>query len=195
MTGAENVSVSDESFVLAARSGDDGAMAALIVRMAPVVKARVAGVRNAAGFRHSGAETDDLTQEGMIGLLSAVRSFDPARGVMFRTYASACISNRIISAVRKSARETPVTGEPLSIDGTGDPRDLSADPESIVIGRDEANRLIRILDERLSELERSVMYAYLSGGSYRKIADELSLTPKDVDNALQRIRKKLRKVH
>jgi len=183
-------SLSDESLALSARSGDDGAMAALIARMASVVKAKAAGIRNA------GIETDDLTQEGMIGLLSAVKSFDESKGVSFRTYASACISNRIISAVRKSVRLVPQSSEPLYIDHvSADVSDMSADPERIVIGQDEADRLIRILDERLSELERKVLYSYLSGNSYRKIADGLSLRTKDVDNALQRVRKKLRTFH
>ncbi len=183
-----NMSVSDEKLVLLARSGDDSSMAVLIARVAPLVKARAAKVGG------SYAEPDDLAQEGMMGFLDAVNSFRADGGASFRTYAVTCVDNRIASALRRQSRgkDIPINSI-ISINGDGiDIEAVGADPQEIVSRKEETARLNRILDELLSGLERKVIYYYLAGRSYEQIAQDLNITAKAVDNALQRIKKKLR---
>lgn len=180
--------MSNESLVVPARS-NDAAMALLLARMAPTVKYAVQRARR-TGF----SESEDLAQEGMLGLLAAIKTFDPQKGASFSTYAGACVGNRITTAVRKSLRSGEVPEEKLvSLDNINVfVTDDSSNPESIIIGKDEADRLIRILDERLSVFEREVLHLYLSGSNYSEISAALSVSEKAVDNALQRIRKKLK---
>jgi len=181
-------SISDEELVLLARSGDDSSMASLIARVAPLVKARAASVFG------SGIEPDDLAQEGMMGFLDAVNSFRADGGASFRTYAITCIDNRITSALRHQSRvkDIPINSI-ISINEDGiDIEAVGADPQEIVSRKEETARLNRILDELLSGLERRVIGYYLAGRSYEQIARNLNITEKAVDNALQRIKKKLR---
>jgi|LSQX01.1.fsa_nt_gb RNA polymerase sporulation-specific sigma factor len=178
----------DEELVLLARSGDDSSMAALIARIAPLVKSRAACVYG------SGIEPDDLAQEGMMGFLDAVNSFRVDGGASFRTYAVTCIDHRIASALRRQSRgkDIPINSF-ISINQDGvDIEAVGADPQEIVSRKEETARLNRILDELLSGLERRVIYYYLAGQSYEQIAKSLNITAKAVDNALQRIKKKLR---
>ncbi len=177
---------SDESLAELARGGDSAAAAALAARMTPVVKAL------ASRYKATG-ETDDLAQEGMIGLLNAVGSFNPSNGASFKTFATVCIGNRIVSAVRKNIRsreaacaELTQTDETELVSGSAD------DPQNIVVGQAEADRLLEVLTASLSRFEREVLRLYLSGESYLSIASQLSATTKSVDNAMQRIRRKLR---
>lgn len=170
-----------------ARGGSNAAAAALAVRMAPVV--------NSIASRYkAAAETEDLAQEGMIGLLKAIGSFSPLNGASFRTYATVCISNRIISAVRKSIRSKENAS--LSFSDADDAELISGggadDPQNIVIGQAEADRLMKELSASLSEFESGVLRLYLSGESYSSIASHFSSSFKSVDNAMQRIRRKLR---
>jgi len=178
---------SDEALAELARGGSNAAVAALAVRMAPVVKALASRYKTAG-------ETEDLAQEGMIGLLNAVGSFNPLNGTSFRTYATVCISNRIVSAVRKNIRGKENASVNFSdaddtelISGGG-----ADDPQNIVIGQAEADRLMNALSASLSEFECGVLRLYLSGESYSSIASQFSTSYKSVDNAMQRIRRKLR---
>ncbi|NLO46593.1 MAG: sigma-70 family RNA polymerase sigma factor [Clostridiales bacterium] len=180
-------SLSDEALAELARGGCGAAVGVIVVRMAPVVKS-IASKHRTAG------EADDLAQEGMIGLLNAVGSFDPKNGAAFRTYATVCIGNRIISAVRKNIRG--IEGKLVNISGADDADLLSGggadDPQNIIVGQAEADRLMSALTESLSHFEGDVLRLYLSGEKYSSIASQLSSTYKSVDNAMQRIRKKLR---
>ena len=139
-----------------------------------------------------GGDSEDLTQEGMIGLLSAVRTYSDIGGASFRTYAERCIKNRLISAVKKDGRaynkalndSVPIDDEVITQRGA---REL----EDLIITREYTDELILSLNTRLSKLERAIMALYLEGKSYSAIAQELEIPEKSVDNAVQRVRKKL----
>ena len=188
MNGPVKDDSGDESLVLLARKGDESAMAALILGIIPLVKAR------AKAMAGKNLEADDLAQEGMLGFLSAVYSFKPGGEATFRTYASACINNRIISAVRTqlSRKNMPLNySVPLNEDDTLQ-QDTEADPQNIVLAQEETSRLLGILNGQLSGFEKKVIRHYLSGLSYEQTAQKLGTTSKAVDNALQRAKKKLK---
>lgn len=183
-------SPADEHLVVDAKSGDDEAMAILVTRMLPLIR------RTASGFRtFCGIDAEDLMQEGLIGLLCAVRSFDNRKAASFRTYAGVCISNSIRSAVRKTRNSGVIPDKiKVSIEEAVSLRsDTLDDPQDIIVGIEEASRLRESMDKQLSGTELSVLKLYLLGDSYSVIAEKLSLpNGKSVDNALQRIRKKLK---
>ena len=155
----------------------------------PLVHSRV----NA--FRHCGIEPDDLFQEGIIGLLNAVRSYRPDFGASFETFAYTCITNRLRSAVTAAGRniyavsydEWQDSDHPLSEEPEG-----GADPQEIVAGREEMARWRQVVSQRLSDFERRAIGLFLNGYSYEEIAAVLHHPVKAVDNALQRARRKLR---
>ena len=149
-------------------------------------------------FFLAGGDSEDLIQEGMMGLLSAIRQFDPARDTAFKTYAENCIRNRLISAIRSASRfkHTPLNESvsfesPMFDDSQAHPSGLMRDPEELIIARERLDEVNSILSGSLSQLEKKVLEFYLSGLSYQEIADQLCKTPKSIDNAVQRIRKKL----
>jgi len=143
-----------------------------------------------------GGDSEDLIQEGMVGLLTAIRKFDPARDVAFRTFATVCIRSRLASAVRAAQgdKHSPlnhsISFEPLLFDGT----DLTLsveNPEDVIIGREELKERIDALKGQLSEFEASILPPYLSGMSCGEIAQRYGRSHKSVDNAIQRIRRKM----
>ena len=138
----------------------------------------------------AGGDSEDLIQEAMFGLLKAIREFDPKHDARFKTFAEVCIRNRIRSAVTNAARskhaplndsvpfESPMLGS-------------GASPEELYISREEeAERLTR-LGERLSSLECEVLKLFLLGLSYQEISKQVGRSIKSVDNAVQRIRRKV----
>lgn len=140
----------------------------------------------------AGGDSEDLLQEAMFGLLSAIRSFDEAREASFRTFAEVCIRNRIRSAVAAAAREkhTPLNRS-ISLEGSAEPLFPHATgPEDDLIGREEDEERLAGLRSRLSPLERRILVLYLDGCSYREIARQTGKSEKSVDNAVQRIRRK-----
>lgn len=189
-------SPSDETLCAQALSGDREAEGLLVVRYTRLVRAC------ARPFFLAGGDSEDLIQEGMIGLLSAVRGFDAGKGVSFRTYAEVCIRNRLRSAMKSAARDkhtplntsvslgdAPFDGErgPYA-DPQGPPR--VENPEDVIIDREERHRRIEALRSKLSRLERKVLELYLEGLSCGEIASRVGKPPKSVDNAVQRIRRK-----
>lgn len=182
----------DEELIPLARRDDELAFQQLLDRYAPMVKSRV------RAFTRAGLEADDLAQEGMIGLLGAIRVFDQ-RQASFSTFARLCIDRMLIAAARQAGRQKRIPPECLVAEGPDDRpiKDFLAsgdedNPESILIAREEAERLRRRADETLSEFEYQVLSAYLSGDRYEEIAQRLASTSKAVDNALQRIRRKMK---
>jgi len=187
---------SDEALVAVIQRGDGSgdsaeAFGLLLERTLPVIHARVdfALARAKSGHQASQGSREDLLQEGKLAFLSAVSSFQPGRGASFRTYVSVCVSHRVASALRRSAK---VLEEALPEDFLI-PGARSMDPQDIFAAMEETRRIMEAMHSQLSRLERSVIEGYLAGESYEAIARRLAVGPKTVDNALQRVRKKLRK--
>lgn len=152
----------------------------------------------------AGADKEDIVQEGMIGLFKAIRDFDSSKLSSFRTFADMCITRQIITAVKNSTRQKhmplnsyvslnyPVyeeesertLAETLAERG-------SANPEDLFILKENIAALNLRVEELLSKLEKTVLNMYLSGKSYQEIAEELGRSPKSIDNALQRVKRKL----
>ena len=189
--------LSDETLCKMAASGDRIAEEELAVRYNRLVRIC------ARPFFLAGGDSEDLIQEGMLGLLSAIRSFQPEKAASFRTYAEICIKNRLVSAVRAAAsgKHTPLNSsisfETPSFDGNADFLSLMAagllqkNPEDLLIGREELQEHLDTAKGQLSGFEANVLSFYLDGLSYQEIALQVKRSPKSVDNAVQRIRRKL----
>ena len=136
----------------------------------------------------AGGDNEDLVQEGMIGLLDAIRSYEPERETPFEAYAALCIRRRMISAVRAaSARKHAPLNESVPLP---EPRPAGGDPETELLSRERSRELMEALRAVLTPVERSVLSLYLEGFSYREISRRVGKPPKSVDNAVQRIRRK-----
>jgi len=153
-----------------------------------------------------GGDSDDLIQEGMVGLYKAVRDFRTDRESSFRNFAELCITRQIITAVKTSTRNkhTPLneyisfSATPAASGGDGDPTldellpgPTAHDPANQVISTEELHSLVECLSSVLSELESSVLSLYLDGYSYETVAERLECDTKTVDNALQRVKRKV----
>ena len=149
----------------------------------------------------AGGDSEDLIQEGTFGLVSAIRQYDPAHGVSFYTFAERCIRMRLLSAVRSASRlkhfplNDGVSFEQLSEDSATSlsalPELFRYSPEELILARESKEELYSVLYACLSKLEISVLDLYLDGLSYCDIASRLGKDVKAVDNAVQRIRRKL----
>jgi len=149
----------------------------------------------------AGGDSEDLIQEGMLGLLSAVRTFDPSKGAKFSTYAEFCVRRRIYSAIRSASgyKHTPLNSYiSLESQQLDESNTQSAyflrDPEDFVIARESAHEVEKLLYGALSRFESGVLELYLEGMSYKDMAARMGKTNKSVDNAVQRIRKKLAEI-
>ena len=184
---------SDEQLVVRAKDGDDEALTALIQRYAPFVRMR------AGAYGVKELDADDLYQEGMIALLTAVRNYCAGLNSSFRTFASVCINNKLNSALRAHMREknAPMRGY-LSLSEPEVPEEAltahTLDPEQLVIQSEETDARNRRIETLLSLFERQVLKLYLSSYSYEEMSKQLGSSTKAVDNALQRVRRKLRTV-
>lgn len=169
---------SNEELVSLAQRGETFALALLTKRFLKINR-----VRYPAGY----LEIDDLNQEGMLGFLSAVRTYSPDKGASFETYASRCINNRIKSVagrtLKKTADEEPITDTASS--GLVNPLDAVYENERL-------GELVDVITAELSERERKVLGMYIIGFSACEIAGNLGINQKSVDNALQRAKRKLK---
>lgn len=183
----------DEALVRLAINGDANAEKYITERYRDTVKITAASYTSHYISKLSPAslEFDDLFQEGLTGLMSAIYSFREDKNASFRTYAEKCISNRILTALKSVTRKksTPPGGI-VSLEDIEIPSDFS--PEEKVISEETAEDIYVFLNNGLSSLEKSVIHLYLSGESYINISDKLNITEKSVDNAVQRVRSKLR---
>ena len=182
---------SDSQLAELVRAGDSDAFLELTSRYMTLIRAK------AAPFHSTMLEADDLCQEGLLGLLDAVRSYREDGGASFRTYAGTCIANRIIMAHRWAAgrKNFPLNNfVPLSEDGTSYRAfaEEDADPERLLVDEENVRRLKQFISRDLSKMEHQVLMLYLGGYSYKEIADSLHVTSKAADNALQRVRRKLK---
>lgn len=176
----------EEELVLLARNGEEEAFSLLVSRCESMIR------RQAARLRSRWMETEDLAQEGLLGLLSAVQSFQPEGGASFHTYAQVCIRNRMVSAVRRAAgavQEDVADWEQLSEETAG----ASIDPVRLLDEQEDADRFEQFLQSHLTRMEYDVLFSYLNGYSYEEMASRMHVGVKTVDNALQRIRRKLAK--
>ncbi len=182
----EFVSMPDEELVNCYRQGMQDAFAELSVRYLFVIRSRCRDL-----YGH-GLEYDDLFQEGLLGLHSAVCSYQPEKGALFRTYAGVCIRHRLVSAVRRASSDRCLQDTVSLEEGAQDVPDPETEPESLLIAKEEAAELRRVVDRSLSKGEKQVLRLYLKGYSYDRIACELQVSRKYCDNAMQRVRRKLR---
>ena len=143
----------------------------------------------------AGGDSEDLIQEGMFGLIRAIREYDGAKAASFRTFAEVCIRNRLISALRAASRDkhSPLNQSvPLDtpfFDGNSYPfgalRASSADPEELIIDRDRVAEALESTRKQLSEFEAKILGLYLDGLSCQEIAKAVGKSPKSVDNAVE----------
>ncbi len=169
------------------RKGDEQAIAGLIAREMPAIRAA------AARSICPGLEFDDAVQEGIIALFSAIGTYDEGRGASFSTYAAACVQNGIISARRAAGRQkhAPLNQSVSMEEADGIPGPEQT-PEQAAEANERFSRTMEGIATRLSTLERQVLLLFLDGASYSAIARRLQVPEKAVDNALQRVRAKLR---
>ena len=183
-------SMSDEELLFNLRQGDPKAEEALIRRYGRVIRSL------ARPYFLTGGDGEDLIQEGMLGLLNAIRGFDPQEETSFRTFAVLCIRRRLYSALRRAAGTKNVSlDDCLSLesslfDETQSRNDNQRGPEELLIDREEAQKRYQNLLLLLSAYEQSVLRCFLRGMSYREIAEITKRSEKAVDNAVQRIRRK-----
>lgn len=189
---------SDEQLVEAVRDGDDDALEYLINKYRNFVRAK------ARSYFLIGADREDIVQEGMIGLYKAIRDFKGDKLASFKAFAELCITRQIITAIKTATRQKhiplnsyvsldkPIYDEESDrtlLDVIGGSR--VSDPEELIINQEEFMGLEDKMSEILSELERKVLMLYLDGRSYQEIAVDLDRHVKSIDNALQRVKRKL----
>lgn len=179
--------------------GDEDALHVLLVRYRRLVWAK------ARGYFLVGADADDMEQEGMIGLFKAARDFQPDRQVSFRSFADVCVTRQMITAIKTATRRkhqplnryVPIAGPRLDDDAGGQHEELLVDPDCLadpvdaVIASEQLDSIRVRLGEMLSGLEVEVLRLYVEGRSYEEISHQLGRHVKSVDNALQRIKRKL----
>jgi RNA polymerase sporulation-specific sigma factor len=184
--------LTDEELCALAAQGSSPAENELVARYSRVVRVC------ARPLFLVGGDSEDLIQEGMMGLLTAIRKYDPARDAAFRTFATVCIRSRLASAVRAAQgdKHSPlnhsISFEPPLFDGTY-AHLFSSDesPEDVIIGREEMKERLTALRGQLSDFEAQILPPYLNGLSCGEIAKRVGRPQKSVDNAIQRIRRKV----
>jgi len=149
----------------------------------------------------AGGDSEDLIQEGMLGLLSAIRTYDPNKGTKFSTYAEFCIRRRIYNAIKLASgnKHTPLNSyislESSHLEENSSPSTYHLRvPEDFVIAREQAGEVEKLLFGALSKFESGVLELFLEGTTYKEMAAKLGKSDKSIDNAVQRIRKKLSQI-
>jgi RNA polymerase sporulation-specific sigma factor len=191
--------LADDELVARFRDGDQDALGVLLERYRRFARAK------ARGYFLIGADNDDIEQEGMIGLYKAARDFRPDRQASFRAFAELCITRQVITAIKTATRQKH---QPLNqyvsisgVRGSDDPGERSVesllddhampDPADEVVSKERMDNMRRSMAEMLSGLEVDVLRLYVEGKSYQEIGDQLGRHVKSIDNALQRIKRKL----
>ena len=190
----------DEDIVEQARAGDEIALEHLLIRYKNFTRVK------ARSYLLVGADKEDIVQEGMIGLYKAIRDFQAERQSSFRAFAELCITRQIITAIKSATRQKHIPlnsyvslNRPVSHDDGDQDRVLvdvlsthtAADPVDLVISSEEVRSMQVSFSEILSDLEAHVLHLYLEGKSYQEIAAGLERHVKSIDNALQRIKRKV----
>ena len=192
------INMEDEDVVEVARTSDPRALEYLITKYKNFVRVK------ARSYFLIGADREDIIQEGMIGLYKAIRDYDRDKLTSFRAFAELCITRQIITAIKTATRQKHIPlnsyislNKPI-YDEESDrtlldviPGAKVTDPEELIISSEELYSMENKIVELLSDLEWEVLMAYLDGKSYQEIADELKRHVKSIDNALQRVKRKL----
>lgn len=192
--------MSDNELVELSQAGDETALETVLLRYKPLVH------KKSQPYYLAGGDDDDIVQEGLIGLYKAIMDFDSKKFPLFNVFAGVCIERRILSAVKKASRRKhsplnsyiSLSGSAFDDDGVavGDIIDVGRgeDPEKIVIERESVTGLEGKINNALSPLEMKVLLSCLNGRTYKETAALLNKDVKAVDNAMQRIKKKLESV-
>src|SRR5205809_246840 len=190
----------DLQLVLRARNGDSVAMDALMRRYTGFVRLK------ASSYFLAGGDSEDLIQEGLVGLYKAVRDFRPDKETSFRSFAELCVTRQIITAIKTATRfkHAPLnqyvsfSHTPAGQDAEGEctlgdalPGPAVQEPPVMVISTEELQSLVFSLGSGLSSLEADALRLYLEGASYEDMAEELGCDTKTIDNALQRVKRKI----
>ena len=196
-------SMTDEEIALLAQQGDADASEYLLNKYKNFVRSK------ARSYFLVGADHEDIVQEGMIGLFKAFRDFRPDKLASFHAFAEICVTRQIITAIKTATRQKHI---PLnsyvsiyaSASDNPEENGLSivdtieagkeSNPELMILGEEYTNAFEEELKEKLSKLERKVLYLHLQGMEYLKIAEFMDKSPKTIDNALQRIKAKARQL-
>ncbi|MEW5323233.1 RNA polymerase sporulation sigma factor SigH [Geobacillus thermoleovorans] len=190
----------DEQLVALVHEGDGEALDFLIHKYQNFVRAK------ARSYFLVGADREDIVQEGMIGLYKAVRDFKGDKLSSFKAFAELCITRQMITAIKTATRQKHIPlNSYVSLDKPiyDDESDRTlmdvlsgtqlTDPEQLIVNREEVDDIELKMAELLSDLERKVLALYLDGRSYQEISEELNRHVKSIDNALQRVKRKLEK--
>ena len=191
----------DNELVALVRSGNDRSLELLLGRYRNFARSK------ARSYFLAGSDKEDVVQEGMIGLYKAIRDFDLEQETPFRAFAELCISRQILTAIKTANRQkhqplnssvsldAPVYGDEGGERSVGDNLQASplADPVELVISAEEIEALRDSMRENLTDLEGDVLRLYMDGKSYEEIAGALGNHVKSIDNALQRIKRKLQR--
>ena len=190
----------EEEIVIEAQNGDIRAQEYVISKYESFVKAK------SKSYFLIGADKEDIYQEGMIGLYKAIRDFNYEKSNTFKGFAELCVTRQIITAIKTATRQKHIPlntyislNKPVSEDDSE--RTLLdilstikiSDPEALIIGKEEKARIENAITKVLSDLEMEVLQSYLDGKSYQEIACDLDRQAKSIDNALQRVKRKLEK--
>lgn len=186
----------DEQLIERLRNGETRIMEYILDKYKPLVR------KKANAMYLIGGETDDLIQEGMIGLFKAIRDYDAGREASFFHFAELCISRQLYNAVEASNRKkhAPLNSYVSFYAGSEEEGQSLLDslssgeignPEDMIISQENAEQFWKQLRERLSGMEQQVLDEYLSGLNYKQIAQRMGKSPKAIDNALQRIKGKI----
>ena len=191
---------SEEQIVEEAKKGNKRAQEFIISKYENFVKAK------AKSYFLIGADKEDIYQEGMIGLYKAIRDFNGEKSTSFRAFAELCITRQIITAIKTATRQKHIPlntyislNKPVSEEESD--RTLldiissirTTDPEELIISQEQKEFIEEEINKVLSDLEIQVLQSYLEGKSYQEIACDLDRHSKSIDNALQRVKKKLEK--
>jgi RNA polymerase sporulation-specific sigma factor len=191
------VKPSDEGLVRQARDGDERALLELLERYRGFARSK------ARSYFLVGGDREDIVQEGMIGLYKAVRDYADGHGASFRSFAELCITRQILTAIKTATRQKhsplnsyvsfdrPQDDDPDHTLGESLAVEITADPLERIVEDDDLRALQDTFDEVLSGLETEVLQLYVEGRSYQEIAQQLGRRVKSIDNALQRIKRKL----
>ena len=196
------IQYSDEELIVRLRDGESGVTEYLMNKYKNLVRSK------AKSMYILGADSDDLIQEGMIGLFKALRDYDSGRDASFLTFADLCVSRQMYTAVQASRRQKHIPlNTYISLYGSvstnreGEQEELvnvlavraGQSPEEVVIDRENVIQLEKAIERELSGFEKQVLDLYLTGMGYQQIAKVLGRDDKSTDNALQRIKTKLKK--